>query len=229
MRRLQWTILPLLCLFIFSCQKELDDTLGPVNPGGGGNNGGNTTGSYHPLTAGSWWKFKDSATGTFSTLTATNQTVTRDNILYTVLLSSTGTTTDTALAYAVAPNYKYRMKGLSPNTGAPFDITFHFLNDTASVGYNWTYVAGQGNGFTATIKTSIIEKNISVTVQGKNYNNVIHTKMELSYNIFGVDMDFGSYDYFIAKSVGIVRIRASLGQFGVSFDSCSDLVDSHIQ
>ena len=118
---------------------------------------------------------------------------------------------------------------MSPNTGAEYDLLFNYLNDTASVGYNWTYTAGQGNGFTAYVKTTIIEKDITVTVSGVTYPNVIHTKLDFYYDISGIIMDFADYDYYIAKNVGIVRVRSNISGGGVSLQTSSDLIDHHIQ
>ncbi|HEX6914374.1 MAG TPA: hypothetical protein VF145_03995, partial [Chitinophagaceae bacterium] len=140
-----------------------------------------------------------------------------------------GSNPDTGWAASPVPNYYMAAKGNSPNSGAPYDILFHFLNDTASVGYNWQYVAGQGNGFTAHIKTTIIEKGITMTVAGKSYSNVIHTRLELIYDVFGTMTPSGSYDYFIAKGVGIIKIRSDIGMFGMTFQACSDLVDYSIK
>jgi len=237
MRKLASVGIILLCsMFFFSCQKEISsETLTPDGGSGNGGNGGNgggggtTQNSYHPLTNGSWWKYKDSTNVTISTNTVVNATKVFNNITYTGIVAGNGTQSDTAWAASPQPNYYLTTKGLSPNTGAPYDITFHYLNDTASVGYNWQYNAGQGNGFTALMKTTILGKNITMTVAGKTYNNVIHTNQILSYDIFGTVMDFASYDYFIAKGVGIIKVRAELGGFGFSMKTCSDLIDYQIR
>ncbi|HEX6332733.1 MAG TPA: hypothetical protein VFZ78_00825, partial [Flavisolibacter sp.] len=202
-------------MFLVSCQKEVDDAL-PVP--------GNTSDSYQPLSAGSWWKYKDSATGTFSTSTATNVTKNVGGIPYTVIVA--GANADSTLQAQVGPDYYMRAIGYSPNTGAPYDILFHYLKE-APVGTNWSYTAGQGNGFTAFMETTILEKDITVTVAGKTYPNVYHTQMEFSYDIMGSIMDAGTYDFYIAKGVGIIRVRARIGFFGVFQESATELVDHH--
>jgi hypothetical protein len=226
MKRIHVALLALFSLMVFSCQQEIDPSI-ITNPGGG-NNGGGNTGNYAPLSPGSWWKYKDSASGTMNTMTALNLTKTINGILYRAVKSSTGPAIDTAYQAAPAPNYYYTQKGNSPNTGAPYDLLFNYLNDTASVGFNWTYSSGQGNGFTAISKTTIIEKNITVTVAGITYPNVIHTRLDFAYDIFGTVIDFAVYDYYVAKNVGIVRARANI-VFGMSMQTCSDLIDHHIQ
>jgi hypothetical protein len=216
----------LLSVFFFSCQKEISFDKPPA--GGGTTQGGNSADSYQPLSTGSWWKYKDSASASISTLTVLSGTKTINGILYTDVKGEQGSQVDTAYQASPQPNYYFNAKGFSPNTGAPYDLTFHYLNDTAAVGYSWQYNGGQGNGFTAVMTTTIIEKNISVAIGGRTYTNVIHTQTALAYDILGTVMDFGTYDYFFAKGVGIIRVRAQLDAFGTVLSSCSDLVDYHI-
>jgi hypothetical protein len=224
--------IPILLIFIslclLSCQKEVDpDTLSPGGGNGGGNN--NTQGSFHPTSVGSWWKYKDTASGSISTSTIVNRTKTINSILYTAMVSENADQKDTAWIASPQPNYYMYAKGISPNTGASYDVTFHYLNDTASVGYNWQYLAGQGNGFTAYIQTIIVERNISMSVAGKSFTNVTHTRLIWSYDILGTIMEFMSYEYFIAKSVGIIKVRSEGQNLLSGFKACSDLIDYSIK
>jgi hypothetical protein len=138
-------------------------------------------------------------------------------------------TTDTGWMASPQPNYYLYAKGVSPNTGASYDILFHYLNDTASVGNSWQYTAGQGNGFTAYIQTTIIEHNLTMTVAGKSYNNVIHTRLVWTYDIFGTSLDAMMYDYFTAKGVGIIKVRSEGLTLISGFKACSDLIDYSIK
>lgn len=219
-------------LFLFSCQKEVsfDDPTqtNNGNSGGTGGTGNATRNSYFPLTNGSWWKYKDSLTGTTSVGTASNVTKTINNILYSAIVTAMGTQTDTSWAASPQPNYYMTAKGVSPS-GGTYDILFHYLNDTASVGYNWQYNAGNGNGFTALIKTTIVAKGLTMTVAGKTYNDVIQTRLDLSYDV-GTIMDFGSYNYYTAKGVGVIKVRTKLEMMGITMvETCSDLIDYNIK
>jgi hypothetical protein len=210
-------------VILVSCQQEVDPDLitTPNNP-----NNGNTADSYQPLTAGSFWKYKDSASGGLSTLTATSVSKIINGRTFTGVLAANAASTDSVWMASPKPDYFYQVKGFSPNTGAPYNLLFHYLNDTAAVGYEWEYPAGQGNGFAATIHTTIEEKGLTVTIAGKTYTNVIHTSMELSYDITGM---VGVYDFYVAKGVGIIRIRFEMDTFGFTTTTCSDLIDYHIQ
>jgi len=148
-----------------------------------------------------------------------------NNIAYTGIKASNNP--DTAWAASPKPNYYIAGQGTSP-AGAPYNIVFHYLNDTASAGYSWEYIGGQGNNFTAHFKTTIIAKGLSMAVEGKNYTNVIQSRMVLFYDIFGTLMQFATYDYFVAKGVGIIKLRADLNAFGTSMQTCSNLVDYKI-
>jgi hypothetical protein len=222
MRKLNLALLFILASFIlFSCQKEVSSEPGSQTGGSG------STTSYYPTKAGSWWKFKDSASGSISTSTIVDRTKTINNILYSGMTSDISA--DTGWISSAQPNYYIYGKGVSPNTGASYDILFHFLNDTASVGYNWQYLAGQGNGFTAYIHTTIAERNINMTVAGKSYGNVIHTRLVWSYDVFGSLMEAMAYDYFIAKGVGIIKVRSEGLTILSGFKACTDLIDYSIK
>lgn len=221
-----------LCMAIVfvSCQKEIDS---PAPSGG--NNGGTggtpsiSSGSYYPLTKDSWWKYKDSLTGTVTEGKVVANTRTAGGIQYTAIVPISTPATDTAWFASLSPNYYSYYNVISPQ-GVPVEILLHYLNDTASVGYSWKYTAGSGNGFTAYVTTTIAEKLASMTVVGKTYKDVIHTTLDLSYDIFGSEMDMGRYDYFTAKGVGIIKIRSGLSFMGQTvIETSADLIDYSIK
>lgn len=214
-------------LFLISCQKEVSTELG-TQTGGSGVGSGNKT-SYNPTTTGSWWKYKDTASGIISTDTMLKRTNTINGIVYTAMIGQNAMLKDTAWVASPQPNYYMYEKGVSPNTGASYDMLFHYLNDTAAVGSYWQYTAGQGNGFTALIQTTIVERNISMTVAGKSYSNVIHTRLVLTYDVYGSSLDAMAYDYFTAKGIGIIKVRSEGLTLLSGFKACSDLIDYSIK
>ena len=188
-----------------------------------------TVNSFNPLSTGSWWKYKDSASGSVSTNTVGSDTRTFSSIVYKALVSTTDTQTDTLWAASPQPDYYLAAKGVSPS-GSTYDLTFYYLNDTASVGYSKRYNAGSGNDFTAYITTTIIAKDLTMTIAGKTYTNITQTRLDLSYDFFGTVTESGFYNYFTAKGVGIVKIRAEVELGGISvLQTCSDLTDYHIE
>ncbi|HEY0680075.1 MAG TPA: hypothetical protein VGD17_17445 [Chitinophagaceae bacterium] len=210
-----------------SCQKEISFD----NPsGGGGTGGGATPDTYQPVSKDSYWKYKDSAfTGLITTLTATGQQKTIGSKNYQVIKSeTTGQPAAEAYFYVAKPLYGLRQ---DVNNGVATTIEFVYLNDTASIGYTWTDNMPPVNGLNARFNGEIIERNISKTVAGKNYTNVIHTRLKLEYEfpILGWTQ-FATYEYYISKGVGIIRIESDLSAFGqTTVRTVADLIDYSIK
>ena len=186
-----------------SCQKEVDGELP-------GDDDVPAADSYLPLTKGTTWKYKETGfSNTEYTMTVTDRKQTVNNINFTVVTSDfSGTVTEGLMAQKGA-NYYINQSGNSPNTGASFDFTMLFLNDKEAAGYTWDFNGGQGGGFTAKIPGKIIGRGLSMTVAGKNYTDVIHTQLTMSYDIPMIGtVDAMIYDYYVAKGVGIIRIES---------------------
>ncbi|MGB8191569.1 MAG: hypothetical protein WCF67_06605 [Chitinophagaceae bacterium] len=224
-------------LFVLaSCQKEVGfDT--PPGSGGSGGGGGTGTGgggtlpdTYQPVTKDSYWKYKDSAfTGLITLMTATGQQKTINSKIYQVIKSeTTGQPVAEGYFYTAKPIYGLRQ---DVNNGIATTIEFTYLNDTASVGYKWTENMAPVNGNPARFHGTIMERNISKTVAGKNFTNVIHTQLLLEYELpfFGWT-EFAVYNYYVAKGIGIIRIETEFTAFGqTGFRTVSDLIDYSIK
>jgi hypothetical protein len=222
-------LLSVLLITLSSCQKEVTDPdVQPTTGGTGGTGGtGNTgSGTYLPLTKNTFWKFQDSASGAITIMTVLDKTTTINGKLFTDVLGSNSTQTDTG--YMTRQGADYFTYAQVNNGTSSGNFLFHYLNDTAAAGSSWEYIAGQGNGYVAYIKTTIVERNLSRTVAGKTYTDVIHTRMDLSYDL-GERVDAGYYDYYTAKNIGIIQVKSRLGMFGSQFAASSDLVDYQIK
>ncbi len=98
----------------------------------------------------------------------------------------------------------------STTTGAEYVI----LKDNLDVGGNWTDTYSQTTTYTdpaipaITMNTTnngfIVEKGISVTVNGETYNNVIKTKLVQSVTFAGQTTVTTTY-YWFAKNVGPIK------------------------
>lgn len=224
MRKIVLHLCAALAVFgLVSCQKEVDNILAPtpVNLAPSAN--------YQPLTANSYWKYKDSLTGMVTQSTMLNTTKLINNRLYHASLPTMGGRTDTSWLAVDGPNYFAYADATAMSTGAPVKLLFHYLNDTASVGYNWHYDAGHVNGFPASVKTTLMERGITHTVEGKTYKDVIRTRLELHYDIMGTVMKVATYDYYVAKGVGIVRIRTFIDGAGMNFTSSGNLLEYQVK
>lgn len=235
MRKLfYFLIFSFLVLSITSCSKEVSAENNTANTGGsgsGGNSGsggtgssGTSSGNYQPMTVGSYWKYQDSATGSISTLTVTNKVQNISGRSYTAFEDSP--LGDTAFFALTGSSYYVLEYGTA--YGASASMLFNYLDDAAGINTNWQYTAGQANGFPAVMKTTILERNISFGVQGKTYNNVIHTRTDLSYTMYGTSVAAGSYDFYVAKDIGIIKKVSSIGGMGMFYVITSDLIDYHI-
>lgn len=210
-----------------SCKKESSFE---VNSG----NGPGAGGDYQPNAKGSYWKYKED--GAFSgetTLTSTGQTKTINGIPVVLFTGTSTSMPGSSDGYYGKKDHNYYtiVSGSSPNTGAAFDMSFLYLNDTASVGYTWTHNAGQGNGFSAIIDGAIVERDIIIQVAGKTYKDVIHTSFDLSYDIPVIGkLPFATYDYYVAKNIGIVQIETKTNPLvGASVQTLSNLVQYSIK
>lgn len=221
-------VLVTVVLVLAGCQKEISSetpSSGGNPPGGGG---GTSPDTYQPVTKGSFWKYKDSAlTGLTTLMTATGNQKTIGGKTYQVITSeTTGQPATEGYFYVAKPLYGIRQ---DVNNGVATTIEFVHLNDTASVGYAWTDNMPPVNGLVARFQGAIMEKNISKTVAGKNFTNVIHTQLNLEYElpILGWTQ-FAVYHYYIAKGVGIIRIETNV-TFGASVRTVADLIDYSIK
>ncbi|WP_127128572.1 hypothetical protein [Pseudoflavitalea rhizosphaerae] len=217
----------ILSIFVTGCQKDIDGEL----PGDDDNNP-RAADTYLPLTKGTTWKYKETGFADAEyTMTVTDRKQTVNNINFTVVTSDFQGTVVEGLMAQKGANYYIKQSGNSPNTGASFDFTMLFLNDKEAAGYTWDFNGGQGGGFTAKIPGKIIERDLSMTVAGKNYTNVIHTQLTLAYEMPVVGTtDFMIYDYYVAKGVGIIKIDSETPPgIPVSVTSVVELQDYSIK
>jgi hypothetical protein len=216
-------------IVLFSCQKELEDTTSGNGSGGGsgsGSGGGTVSSNYLPLTANTFWKYKDSTTAAIQTNTVTNKTKVINGRTYTAVVNDKSP--DSAFMTKDGANYYIYQSATAPSGGSA-TILMHFLNDTASVGYTWNYNAGNANGAAATIVGKIVERGITVVVEGKTYTNVIHTELKMTYDIMGTLMPATDYHFYTAKGVGIVKIHSLLTLFSANLPYLNSLVDHQIR
>jgi hypothetical protein len=169
--------------------------------------GVDTSKGYFPSLANTFWKYR-SVSGTsvdtaIDELTG-NTTIINGKLYYEAknIASLTGTTT----GYYSATNHTYSQRGTSNYYGLTVDLLY--LKDNLAVNSTWTAPFtdnGTLKGFPAQIVGKITEKDITKTVSNKIYSNVIHTNLLLQYNLGSGFATYGTYDYYIAKGVGIIE------------------------
>lgn len=175
-----------------------------------------TGGDYQSFTRGSSWQYQtkvyipgtDNQTETeTSTITMTDGLYYMDNKVFHMAKSTTGNTTENA--YFGLNDKVYSIRQVDETTSNGESFTLPYLNTDLEVGATWVTAANvPGSLAQIQVKTTIMEKGISKTIQGKTYTNVIHTKASIQYKINEVFQTQLVYDFYMAKGVGMIGIYA---------------------
>jgi hypothetical protein len=167
--------------------------------------------SYLPLTDGSSWVYSYSSDGGSTdtlTLRMTGGTTVINSKTY-YNISSTYKE-GTSMGYFYVGDHTYATRTIDGSTGSSIEI--QLLNDTAPVGYSWTTIpteSGQIGGVPARTVNTIMEKNITRTLHGKTFSNVIHTQVQLQYNFGSGYQTSVTYDFYLARGVGMIEDDAN--------------------
>jgi len=209
------------CLaFLCSCQKDSTTDIPPVT------DTSTTSGSYLPLTEGTYWIFKDSATNGYDTVTVLGEDTVINSIPFTKV-HTVSATQDTFGFYGIKDHNYYLNAEQSGIT-----VTMQILNDTMSVGNSWVYDMGTINGVPARGTGTIVEKLNTFTVQGETYSNVIHTQFVIAFNLLGNFTDFATYNFYFAKGKGIIKVNSNVTDItggGNNLTVAQDLIDYSIK
>jgi len=168
--------------------------------------------SYLPVSSGSTWTYNDVVGGSASQLTITmtgGTSVINGKTYYAGTSASSTRGTSTGYFYAANHSYSFRATSAAVN----ITIELQMGNDEQNVGYTWTTTPtdnGTINGVSAKTVNTIKEKNISRTVNGKTFNNVIHTQVDLQYDLGTGFQSVATYDIYLAKGVGMIENDTSV-------------------
>ena len=170
--------------------------------------------TYFPVTAGSSWVYNNAITNgatNTNTITMTGKTVVINGKTYYSALSITPTK-ETDTTYYYAEDHDYAIRG--SNAAAGVTIELQAGNDAQPVGYTWTTAPSDNGtiaGLPAQTVNTIVEKNVSRTINGKVYTNVIHTRANLQYNTGTGFLTVAVYDIYLAMGIGLVEADSSIG------------------
>ena len=182
------------------------------------------SGLYFPLTNNSWWSYDEGSSDTL------RQTV-------------TGTTTLNGKSYSMfvltdefggADTSYYRLEGsnyyqyISTDAFAGLPVTFPqsfleilFMKENLTTNATWNSDhAGTLSGipFTLRFKFTCINNNTSLTVNGKNFTNVYHIKLQGQTGTFGTFTDSGTpQDFYYAKGIGWIRFVDDVDEFNIRY------------
>jgi len=201
-----------------SCMKPVINPDGSINIDKNTGNDGVTTplssaDSYQPITKGSTWTYAVALTGQNYSTTGTmtgERTIINGKTYYNIAATATLQGAASGTSYFYSSQHVYSNRGTS--IVANVTVEMPYLIDTVAVGRTWTAQVNDSgiiNGTQGRFVGTMIERNIAKTVAGKPYTNVMHTQIDLQYNVQGTFQSFGTYDYYIAKGVGVIELDAS--------------------
>ncbi|MBL4675249.1 MAG: hypothetical protein JKY70_03440 [Mucilaginibacter sp.] len=216
MKKYLLALLPALVLGFGSCKKDAPDLTGTtLSNGTSGNSASSSNDSYFPTTKGSSWTYQSDLTGTTksaeSHITGVIKSIDGEDY-YEVKSSTPGN--ENVVQYNYAKGKKYKMRATTVQTQTTVD--FFLLDDNLPVGGEWTAKmspSGYINDMPARTQCKIIEKGIIKTVLNKTYKNVIHTHVTMQYDLGNGFEDYGDYDFYLAKGVGLIQTDASFFGF----------------
>lgn len=219
-------ILAICAVALSSCMKPIINPDGSLNiDKNTGDDGGATplssADSYQPITKGSTWTYSIALTGQNYTTTGTmtgDRAIFNDKTYYTIAATTTLQGAASGSSYFYSSPHVYSNRGTSVVANVTLEMPY--LIDTVAVGHTWTAKAndsGTINGTEGRFVGTMVERNITKTVVGKTYSNVMHTQIDLQYNVQGTFESFGTYDYYIAKGVGVIQLDVSA--FGLTISN----------
>ncbi|WP_143822258.1 hypothetical protein [Mucilaginibacter pedocola] len=189
-------------LLFSACKKDNDNKPGD-----------NVTGNYQPLTTGSTWSYRNEGIAlgegeaevdtTVNTMTATTKVF--NGKTFRELKSVSGT--ETTNSYFGIDNHFYYNHTVVDAANAELELPY--LNDEKAVNDSWTVPVVIEEAPESQIKGTIVEKGISKTILGKTYNNIIHTKLELQSKDEGQYVTVFTFDFYVAKNIGVVGVYTS--------------------
>jgi len=165
--------------------------------------------SYLPVTSGTKWTYLDDTNGSSesTTMTVTGTTATFNGKTY-YGMAQVSPSKGTKPGYFYSANHSYALRATTTAAGG-LTVEIQLGNDAQAAGYSWTTSPtdnGTVQGAPARTINTIKEKNISKTVSGKSYANVIHTQVVLQYDVGTGFETAATYDIYLAKGIGMVEI-----------------------
>jgi hypothetical protein len=224
----------------------VDNENGGIDNGGntgGGNPGGNVgdrTGNYWPLAMGNSWTFSEGTNTQPMTITST---VVEDGFTYykmeNLFGDSTANQTGVATYLARYDNGKYRIKasveiGSTPQMPdaevSPYE--YSIVRDDLPVGGTWEEDVEQTTTYTGmppiitnnNFKGRIIAKDVTISVNGRTYTNILQSELTLSVSFPDLPMPptVVTTTYWFAKDIGPVK-----AQTVTSFDTITSQLTAY--
>jgi hypothetical protein len=151
---------------------------------------------YQPTSAGSTWSYGGQSPYTATSL-GTTKTI-NGKIYYEFETKQGSTTYKSSVS---KENGVYTSISENSRFG---NLEITQLKENEPVGATWTN-SGMVNGVTSNYKFTIAAKGITKTVEGKEFKDIIHVKLESTFTYMGQTFPYPEvFNYFYAKGVGLV-------------------------
>lgn len=218
MKKLKLLIIPFFLLFFVFFQSCSVEPIDPVIASQLNNN--NSTGDYFPTTIDNSWTYKQNGVTQPSLRIVGTQTF-NGKLFYEFNPGQdpTGTVTVTNFLHKSGGDYLLKSGNMTVTaggmTGTQTGYEYYILKDYLLVGETWNGTYTQTITYpSATINMNvsytgrILDRGVSVVVNGTTYNNVIKVKIDQAVNTAGSISNFIT-EYWFAKDIGIVKTISS--------------------
>lgn len=198
-----------LILLATSCSKD-DSSTNTINGGGGANT---CSSNYAPYKLGTKIESKD-ASGNTSTMTIVKDTTINGIQYHETKTSTAPSTVRSFIGLDNAKNVWIKTSGGDPLGGGAFSVATEYvmLNPSKAVGDTWSYKTSVSfSGFTMDylFNMKVLEKNISATVDGKNYTDGIRVSMENKIGMQGITTSSSTLEYVFLCGLGIYTTKTN--------------------
>ncbi|WP_338815011.1 hypothetical protein V9L05_07705 [Bernardetia sp. Wsw4-3y2] len=190
--------------FLFSSCKKDDEDENPKEQG-----------SYFPLTTTSTWTYQDEENQTYIQ-TLTSQTKSVGGFTWN-MISVEPNNIDEELLVRIDPSTQkvYYGYDFTDDEGVLFVTAIADLD--AKIGDTWSDTF-EDDGFTLSYQMTLLEKDVTKTINGKSYDNVMVVKQDESFTplVDGITTDKSTW--YFAKGIGIIAIEYEDGDYSRLID-----------
>lgn len=195
-------ILSVALIALTSCKK--DPATKPYRP---------ASDNYWPPAAGNSWTYKDATSMGVSNFTITMTGGTRSLNNKTYYVSSSVKNDVSITSYIYEGDHIYALRDTLDYLGTSLELPL--CNDAQAQGFTWTVQPtddGLVEGVPAQAVNQIVSADGTMTVNGKDYVHVIHTEVQLQYDMGKGFETVATYDFYLAKGIGMIETDIRSGR-----------------
>ncbi|MBS1530427.1 MAG: hypothetical protein JSU01_08980 [Bacteroidetes bacterium] len=212
MKRNLLVILPIVISALICCKKDSSTKVM-----------GAASDSYWPVTPGNSWTYRDATSMGVSNFTLTMTGTTRSINDKTYYACSSLKNGINLVSYIYETAHTYALRDTLDALGCALEL--QMCDDAQKAGYIWT-MQPTDNGMIESVPTQTLNQVIStdgtLTANGQNYAHVIHTQVELQYDEGKGFETVCTYDFFLAKGIGMIELDTRSGRAVIESETLTD-------